>query len=315
MNTVTPLVTEVQKYLCDRRRLGFSLEREGTQLMAFARFVDARRYNGHLTESMAVAWAQHGQPGRLTSARRLDVVRRFCRYRLQINLQTEVPGTGLFGPSTRRLTPHIYEGEEIEDLISAAAQLPCARGVRGATYAALFGLLAATGLRLSEALSLERSDVDFTNNLLTVKKAKFSRSRLVPLHPSTTHALADYASIRDRTVPAPCHESMFFLSARGTKLDSRTVEYTFGRLRRQLGWSARGHHAAPRLHDMRHTFICNRLLSWYQAGVDVNSAILALSTYVGHTQVTDTYWYLTGIPELMTIAAQRFEHFATRGDR
>jgi len=316
MSTITPLLVEVQEYLRNRRRLGFSLEREGTQLTAFARFVDARGYDGHLDEAIAVAWAQHGQPHRLTTARRLDVVRRFCRYRLQFDSRTEVPGTGLFGPSTRRLTPHIYESQEIEALLSAAAQLPCARGVRGATYVTLFGLLAATGLRLSEALSLQRSDVDLANSLLTIKKAKFARSRLVPLHPSTTCALANYARIRDRMIPAAqLHADMFFLSARGTKLDCRTVEYTFDRLRRQLGWKARGHHAAPRIHDLRHAFICNRLLAWYQEGVDVNSAILSLSTYVGHTQVTDTYWYLTGIPELMTIAAQRFERFATGGDR
>jgi integrase len=138
---------------------------------------------------------------------------------------------------------------------------------------------------------------------------------VVPLHRNTRRALADYASVRDRAIPAPLQAEMFFLSARGVKLDCRTVEYTFARLRKQLGWKARGHHAAPRLHDLRHTFICNRLLAWYREGVDVNSAILALSTYVGHTQVTDTYWYLTGIPELMTIAAQRFERFATGGER
>ena len=139
---------------------------------------------------------RHGQPRRLTSARRLDVVRRFCRYRLQFNPQTEIPGAGLFGPSTRRLTPHIYESREIEALLSAAAQLPCARGVRGATYATLFGLLAAAGLRLSEALSLQRGDVDLTNNLLTLKKAKFGRSRLVPLHPREACLIAVIETLR-----------------------------------------------------------------------------------------------------------------------
>jgi len=176
-------------------------------------------------------------------------------------------------------------------------------------------LLAATGLRLSEALSLQRGDVDLANGLLTLRKTKFNRSRMVPLHASTTRALANYASVRDRAIPAPLQAEMFLLSTRGIQLDCRTVEYTFARLRQQLGWKARGHHAAPRIHDLRHAFICNRLLAWYQEGVDVNSAILSLSTYVGHTQVTDTYWYLTGIPELMTIAAQRFERFATGGDR
>jgi integrase len=203
MSAIIPLAIEVEEYLRDRRRLGFSLAREGTQLLAFASFADARGYDGHLVEAIAVAWAQRGQPRRLTAARRLDVVRRFCRYRLQFDSRTEIPGTGLFGPSTRRLTPHIYESREIEALLSAAVRLPCTKGVRGPTYATLFGLLAATGLRLSEALSLQRGDVDLTNSLLTLKKTKFARSRVVPLHPSTTRALANYASVRDRAIPAP----------------------------------------------------------------------------------------------------------------
>jgi site-specific recombinase XerD len=131
MSAIVPLAVEVQEYLRDRRRLGFSLAREGTRLLAFARFADARGYDGHLVEAIAVAWAQHGQPRRLTTARRLDVVRRFCRYRLHFDSRTEIPGTGLFGPSTRRLTPHIYESREIEALLSAAARLPCTKGVRG----------------------------------------------------------------------------------------------------------------------------------------------------------------------------------------
>jgi len=313
MSAIRPLVVEVQEYLSDRRRLGFSLAREGTQLLAFARFADARGFDGRLDEDLAIAWAQHGQPHRLTSARRLDTVRRFCRYRLQFDPQTEIPAVGLFGPSTRRLTPHIYERHEIDALLSAATRLPCPKGVRGATYATLFGLLAATGLRLSEALSLRRGDVDLSEGLLTLKKTKFARSRVVPLHPSTTQALMDYVNIRDRAIPAPHHVDMFFLASHGKKLDSRTVEYTFDKLRKQLGWRARGHHPAPRLHDMRHTFICLRLLTWYREGINVNTAILSLSTYVGHSQVTDTYWYLTGVPELMTIAAQRFERFTAGG--
>jgi integrase len=315
MSARTPLTVEVREYLRDRRHLGFSLAREGTQLVAFARFAEAHGYDGHLTEGLAMAWAQHGQPHRLTAARRLDVVRRFSKYRVQFDPQTEIPATGLFGPSTRRLTPHIYETHEIEALLTAAAQLPCAKGLGGATYATLFGLLAATGLRLSEALSLQRADVDLAQSVLTLTQTKFNRSRLVPLHASTTSALTHYAGVRDRAIPVPLQTEMFFLSARGTRLGCRTVEYTFARLREQLRWKARGHHAAPRIRDLRHTFICHRLIAWYREGIDVDRAILALSTYVGHAQVTDTYWYITGIPELMRIAAQRFECFAKRSDR
>lgn len=315
MSADRSLTIEVQEYLRDRRHLGFSLAREGSQLLAFARFAEAHGYDGHLSEELAKAWAQHGQPRRLTSARRLDSVRRFSKYRLQFDSRTEIPETGLFGPSTRRLTPHIYETCEIEALLSAAARLPCRKGLRGATYATLLGLLAVAGLRLSEALSLQRADVDLAWGVLTLKRTKFHRSRLVPLHTSTTSALAHYAELRDRTVPVPLEPQMFFLSTRGTRLCSRMVDYTFVQLREQLGWKARGHHAAPRVRDLRHTFICRRLTAWYREGVDIDKAILALSTYVGHTQVTDTYWYVTGIPELMGIAAQRFERLVQGGNQ
>ena len=309
MNSQPTLTAEAEAYLSDRRRLGFSLNREGSQLLAFARFADAQGIGRPLTEALAIAWAQHGQPKRLTCARRLDVVRRFAQYRLPFDAHTEVPAAGLFGPSTRRLTPHIYEAREIEALVVAAAALPCPKGLRGATYATLFGLLAAAGLRLSEALRLQRADVDLTRGLLTLTHTKSHRARLVPLHASTTEALTQYAILRDRRLPVPL-DDRFFLSARGVGLGARTVEYTFDRLRRQLGWKARGQHPAPRLQDLRHSFVCHRLLAWYQQGVDINHAILSLSTYVGHAEVTETYWYITGIPELMAIAAQRFEKTA-----
>ncbi len=311
MNSRLTLTAEVEAYLNDRRHLGFSLNREGLQLLAFARFADAQGVEGHLTEALAIAWAQHGQPKRLTCARRLDIVRRFAQYRLPFDARTEIPATGLFGPSTRRLTPHVYDAREIEALVVAAAALPCAKGLRGATYATFFGLLAAAGLRLSEALWLQRTEVDLTGGLLTLTHTKFHRTRLVPLHASTTEALTQYALLRDRLIPVPL-ENRFFLSARGVGLDARTVEYTFDRLRRQLGWRPRGQHPAPRLQDLRHSFICHRLLAWYRQGVDINHAILALATYVGHAEVTETYWYITGIPELLAIAAQRFEQFAPR---
>jgi integrase len=315
MSADRSLTSEVQEYLRDRRHLGFSLAREGSQLLAFARFAEARGYDGHLSEGLAKAWALHGQPRRLTSARRLDSVRRFSKYRIQLDSRTEIPETGLFGPSTRRLTPHIYETCEIEALLSAAVRLPCPKGLRGATYATLLGLLAVAGLRLSEALSLQRPDVDLAQGVLTLERTKFHRSRLVPLHPSTTRALARYADLRDRVFPAPLEPRAFFLSTRGTRLCGRVVDSTFVQLRDQLRWKARGHHATPRVRDLRHTFICRRLIAWYQEGVDVDKAILALSTYVGHTQVTDTYWYVTGVPELMGLAAQRFERLTQGGNQ
>lgn len=303
----------VKDYLCYRRHLGFDLSREGTQLLSFARFADQAGHNGPVTEKLALSWARASQHAcRLTWARRLGVVQRFARYRLQFDPHTEVPPSGLFGPTSRRLVPHIYSSEEIVDLLAATAELRSKNGLRSATYEAFLGLIAATGLRLSEALELRRSDVNLSNGLITIQQTKFQKSRLVPLHDSTTLVLRRYACFRDRKVSFPKSDS-FFLSARGATLDPRTVEYTFGRLRKRLGWIARGSYRFPRIQDLRHTFICRRLVNWYQQSVDVDNAILALSTYVGHTQVTDTYWYITAIPELMAIATKRFERFV-KGD-
>ena len=300
----------VKDYLCYRRHLGFGLSREGTQLLSFARFADQAGHHGPLTLKLAVSWARASQHARrLTWARRLGVVRRFAKYRLQFDPHTEVPPPGLLGPTSRRLVPHIYSREEIADLLDATAKLTSRNGLRAATYEAFLGLIAATGLRLSEALQLQRSDVDLTQDLMTIRQTKFQKSRLVPLHASTTQVLRRYAGFRDRKIIVPESDS-FFLSTRGATLDPRTVEYTFARLRKRLGWIARGSYRFPRIQDLRHSFICHRLVSWYQQGVDVDNFILALSTYAGHTQVTDTYWYVTAIPELMAIAARRFERFA-----
>lgn len=315
MKRTPSLESMVHDYLGYRRHLGFGLGREGPQLLSFARFADQAGHKGPVTLKLAVSWARASQcPRRLTWARRLGIVRRFAKYCLQFDPHTEVPPPGLFGPTSRRLVPHIYSREEIADLLAATAELRSKNGLRAATYEAFLGLIAATGLRLSEALELQRSDVDLTHGLMTIRQTKFRKSRLVPLHTSTTQALRRYACLRDRKVSVPESDS-FFLSARGARLDPRTVEYTFAQLRKRLGWMARGSYRFPRIQDLRHSFICHRLVSWYEQGVEVDNAILALSTYVGHTQVTDTYWYVTAIPELMAIATQRFERFAKGGTK
>lgn len=306
------MVALVEEYLSARRVFGYALDMDGRQLLRFARFADNANHRGPLTLEIAMRWALLNVSRPITSARRIDVLRPFARYRSQFDSATEIPPTRLFGASHRRLTPHIYTAKEIRALLSAAAQLPPVGGLRPATYTTLFGLLAATGLRISEALHLMRSDIDLTAGLLTVRETKFRKSRLVPLHPTTTKALQRYVSLRDTKIPAPVCDDFFLLDG-GRRVYKRSVEYQFQQLRGQLHWRSRGDHPAPRIHDLRHTFICNCLLRWYRRGFDIDREIIALSTYVGHAKVTDTYWYITGIPKLMAIAAQRFEQF-TRGD-
>ena len=313
MNAQTAMLGWAQRYLEERRHLGFDLRISGAQLLQFARYVDRRGHRGPLTLELMRDWAQ-GQTTRATSitwARRLDIVRPFAKYLVQFEPHTEVPDTTMFGPSHRRLTPHIYTDQEIRDLITAAGRLPPAGGLRPATYQTLLGLIAAAGLRLSEALHLHDSDVNVDLRVLTVRQTKFNKSRQLPLHPSSAEALSRYRSARNRYVSIG-NGAPFFVSTNGSALPSRTVHCVFARLRQQLGWTARGGHPHPRIHDLRHAFAVRRVMQWHERGTDIDHAMLALATYLGHAKVSDTYWYLTGVPELMAIAANKFERFAQR---
>jgi integrase len=302
---------QVQDYLEERRRLGFALAIPGTQLMAFARHLDQAGHRGPLTMAAILGWVQ-GWATRATPftwARRLDVVRPFARYLARTLPGSAVPERGMFGPSHRRLTPHIYTDAELVDLLEAAGRLSPPGTLRPATYRTFFGLVAATGLRLSEALRLRCAEVDLMGGVLTVRQTKFAKSRLVPLHPTAASELTRYDELRRRHVPVAA-DAPFFVSAKGVALAPRTVHTVFAGLRAQLGWVARGTHPAPRIHDLRHTFICRRVALWQAHGTDLDHAMLALSTYVGHAKVTDTYWYLTAVPDLMAGAGRRFEGFA-----
>jgi integrase len=314
MKRMRSMVSLVKDYLSCRRKLGVELLREGSQLLNFAHFADRAQHTGPLTQDLAQSWACTSRSSQINRARRLAIVHRFAQYRRQFDPDTQIPQSGLLGRTTRRLTPNIYSAEEIKQLLAATRELKSKNGLRSATYEAFFGLVAAAGLRLSEAIHLKRCDVDLADGILTVRHTKYGKTRIVPLHPSTAQALRRYVRCRDQKIPAPGNE-FFFLSSRGAALDSRTVEYTFDRLRKRLGWIGRGSYSFPRIMDLRHSFICRRLMTWYKESANVDNAILALATYVGHTQVTDTYWYITGVPELMASAAQRFERLAPGGSK
>jgi integrase len=314
MKRIGSMGSLVKDYLHSRRTLGVELSREGSLLLNFGRFADRRGHAGPLTQELAESWACAFRSSQINRARRLAIVYRFARYRQQFDSDTEIPPSGLLGRTTRRLTPHIYFSEEIRQLLAAARKLKSRNGLRGPTYEAFFGLIAATGLRLSEAIRLKRGDVDLVEGVLNVRNSKYGKSRIVPLHSTTTQALRRYARFRDQKIPSPMND-FFFLSARGAVLGGCTVNYTFRRLRQRLGWIGRGSYSFPRILDMRHSFICRRLVSWYKDGTNVDNVILALATYVGHTEITATYWYITGVPDLMSLAAQRFQRFATGGSK
>jgi integrase len=311
MTPAPSMLSLVQNYLDERRRLGFALAIPGAQLRDFARFADQAGHRGPLTARLMMDWARDGarRADPATWARRLAVLRPFARHRARVEPGTEIPCADVFGHKRRRPTPHIYTAAEIAGLLAAARRLPPAGTLRPLTYEAFFGLVAATGLRLSEALRLRCGDLDAGGNMLTVRKTKFCKSRRVPLHPTTATALAQYLAARQRFAPS-APDAPLFASSSGNALAKRTVHGVFARLRAELGWAARGTLPAPRIHDLRHSFVCRRVALWQEAGVDLGNAMLALSTYVGHAKVSDTYWYLTAVPALMAVAARRFELFA-----
>ncbi len=315
------LQRRVEDYLSERHRLGFSGRTHAYALRSFAKYVQAVRHRGPLTVEVMADWARrdsHGSIDPLTWARRLKLLRTFLRWLQQFEPHTEVPDDAIFGPLPERLAPHIYSEQEIVDLLAAARRLGPAQGLRCVVYETLFGLIASTGMRISEALALRNEDVDLKYGMLTIHQTKFGKSRQVPLHPSTVAALRRYLWMRNLVGNFGQDEAPLFIGTRGQRLgrplDSRQVHRIFIAIREQLGWRNRGAHHAPRIHDLRHTFVVRRILLWLAQGVDVDQAMLSLSTYVGHAHVTNTYWYLSAVPELMAIAAGQFESYMRQSE-
>jgi integrase len=310
MTTMT-LSRQVEEYLAARRALGFELRGEGYQLCAFARFVRQQDETAPLTMDLVLRWVQGAaNPGPMTAARRVEVLRPFLKYCRQFHPDCPIIPLQHCGPGHRRPTPHIYTDAEVAALLSAARELK-PDGLRPLTYVTLFGLLAATGLRLSEALGLRRADLNGEDSSLTVRETKFKKSRLVPIHGSTAKVLADYQQATLGVCRQPGVETVF-LTATGRPLAQRTVHHTFDHLRRHLGWIARGGHPQPRIHDLRHTFICQALLRGQQDN-QLDRVADVIATYVGHAKVSDTYWYISATPALMNEASQRFARFCSGG--
>jgi integrase len=282
MNAQATMYQKVEVYLKERRQAGYDLRISGYQLKSFARYADDRGHRGPITHELALQWVQASKrPSAKTAAGRLEQLRPFLQFCHRLDPASVVVCENFFGPYHRRVTPHIYTSPEICSLIKAAAHLRPAGGLRGQTYATFFGLLASTGLRLSEALNLERGDVDLKHGVLHIREGKFHKARYVPLHATTILALQRYVQRRDRD-PLSATSPLFFLSDRARRLHINTVGATFNYLRHKLRWRCRGGHAAPRIHDLRFTFICRRLECWCAQGLDVDHLMLSLYTYVGH---------------------------------
>ncbi len=301
----------VKEYLYYRRSLGYRLKIEGAQLLDFAQYADKEGCGGHLTIDLTLRWARlpmNCSP--LYWARRLEIVRCFARYLAVFDPVSEVPPKGILGPAHRRTTPHIYSEKEIKMLLKACGELKAINGLRPHTYMTLFGLLSCTGLRISEVIKLTNGDVDLDRGLLTIRESKFHKSRLVPLHPSVTGVLKEYVRLRSYHCPV-CFSHTFFISNTGKALPYSTVNYVFKTLRSKLGWDSAGEMGRHcRIYDLRHTFATRQLTLWQKQNENVSVLLSALSTYLGHVKVSDTYWYLSAIPELFAATALAFEQFA-----
>ena len=304
------MVRQAQTYLEYRRALGFVLKGSGEQLLQFAKFMDQSGWRGPLTTDAILRWVHLPQnASRTHKANRLSIARAFARYLAARDGRTQVPDWRLL-PKTFRHRPHLYSDRQLKQLLRAAGRMKPTYPLRPATYRTLLGLLASTGLRISEAVHLKCEHIDWVHGVLRVEQTKFKKSRLVPMHPTATQALRRYALARNRQWGTEGSQA-FFVGRNGTALPYRTLHCAFRKLCQQLGWHrGNGELPRPRIHDLRHGFACRRLLQWCRKGENVNHRIASLSTYLGHGKVTDTYWYLTGTPELLAIAGSRFERFA-----
>lgn len=248
-----------------------------------------------------------------TAAWRLARLRSFTAYYRQFEPTSYVPEPDILGRRNRRPVPHIYTDQEIVELLEATDLLMPKNGLRPLTYRTLFGLIAAAGLRLSEALKLSIRDVDLDAGTITIRETKFKKSRYLPLHPTTVDALDMCRRSRDRYLPSS-HDTTFFVADTGSCLTTAAAGGVFTRLRSLLGWRGRGDYPMPRIHDLRHTFAVRRLQRWREEGVPVDQGVYWLSTYLGYAKISKTYWYLEGIPELMDLISDRFERFVATGE-
>jgi integrase/recombinase XerD len=301
----------VEEYIGLRRGLGYRSRGPERLLRGFADRLDVTGHHGPISLEASLDWAAAtSSTDPHHPARRLTVIRGFLRHLSALDGETQVPAPGLLGPSFRRRQPHVYSDAEIVDLMTAAAGLDPVGGLRPQCYATLFGLLACTGLRIAEALALTVDDVDLTGGMLTVRAGKRGRARLVPLHPSALPPLRRYAAGRARYGGAA-----FFRTDRSDHVSYNAAAGTFTRLRQGLGWTTTGRTRLPRIHDLRHRMVVRRIQTWHAEGLDVDAKIPVLATYLGHVQVSDVYWYLSAVPELMDIVATRFETYAARHPR
>jgi len=306
---MSTLYDDARAYVAMRRSLGFKLRRHDLQMRQLVAFLNERKAR-RITIKLALDFATRDQ-GNGPKPRRaqLALVRGFAKYQAGLDPLTEIPPPGLMPSARRRAKPYLYSEEEIRNLTQAALHRPSIVSLQPWTYYCVFGLLAVTGMRVSEVLNLRCEHIDWTAGILTVHETKFGKTRLVPLHSSTVAVLADYARRRRKYLArygyAPV--SYFFVSRWGRRVPNVSLDRMFWELSQQIGLRAQYGGHGPRMHDLRHRFAVETLLRWYRSGGDVDRRMYVLSTYLGHTEPSRTYWYLSCTPELLETAGRLLE--------
>ncbi|MGX9948302.1 tyrosine-type recombinase/integrase [Bradyrhizobium denitrificans] len=298
---------ELDRYLAVRRSLGADLRTDERILRRFITFAD-REGAMCVNTDLILHWLQSlpaANPG--TRATRFNVVRIFAEWLHGIDAKHEAPPRGLVPGQFRRAHPYIYSELEIAAIIEHARTLPSVYGMRGLTCSTLFGLIAVTGLRISEAVSLDPTDIDIDHGVLRVRRGKLGKERLLPLDPSVVQRLESYSIERDRLLGR--RPEAFFVTCEGRRLGDCGARYNFAHVCQQIGLRQPQlylrHGRGPRIHDLRHTFAVRTLLNWYRSGKDVGREMIKLTTWLGHATPAHTYWYLEAVPELLELASAR----------
>lgn len=305
---------QIEEYISYKKALGYQIKIETQELRRFAAYTVSIGYEGSLTKDIAFQWATLKPDYSLWyMARRMETIRTFAKYICVLDPMARMPPKGMFGKCHGRTTPYIFTEQEICILMQAAMDLYAPDGLRCKTISTAIGLLWSTGMRPNEICQLMDDDVDLNNGLITIRETKFSKSRIIPIHETTTIKLRSYLNDRDK-LRKDFLEHHFLITTGSRKLKLRNFENALQVIRDQIligkkEWNRR----PPRLYDIRHTFACNTLLRWLKSGINIDRKIIYLSTYLGHVKVEDTYWYLTGTPELLQLISGSFEKYFYEG--
>lgn len=312
---MTVLSQRLDEYLSVRRSLGYDLPFSGRVLRGFAAFADQEGAD-HITVDLFLRWKDaFGAASNNTWSTRLGMVRGFAGWMQAYDARTEVPPCGLISGKPRRTRPHIYSDAEVATIVARAAKLPSRYGLRGWTCSTLFGLIAVSGLRISEAVGLDDDDVDLGEGVITVRRGKNRKVRFVPIAPSSVAKLRAYRVERIRLLGATT--GAFFRIDDGQRPTDCFARYNFAQVSQDTGLRETErfgkHGRGPRIHDLRHTFAVMTIMGWYRNGVDPDREMIKLSTYLGHLKPDNTYWYIEAVPELLQLASERAEQSLVEG--